>query len=202
MTYCFNIDNMWFHFCGLLAILRQQIKCIHTDSFTCYLDHKPKGPVSTIYELKILKKGEPDTNKEIDIIIIRKRSVQENCSRRINPAESGIVLRLLKTEQNEWGGRKSDENMKRIHVIYVKVKRNVGDRVSTAAVRKYNLHSQVAELLSAADVRNHIHSLLFNHTLVLYRAGLFIAFFPLWTNSFNISVVGFYSCARSSNCFA
>lgn len=85
----------------------------------------------------------------------------------------------FKTEQNERRGRKSDENMKRIHVIYVKVKRNVGDRVSAAAVRKYNLHSQVAQLLSAADVRNHIRSLLFNHTLILYRAGLFIAFFPL-----------------------
>lgn len=68
--------------------------------------------------------------------------------------------------------------MKRIHVMYVEVKRNVGDRVSTVAVRKYNLHSQVAELLSAADVRNHIRSLLFKHTPILYRAGLFIAFFP------------------------
>lgn len=45
-------------------------------------------------------------------------------------------------------------------------------------VRKYNLHSQVAQLLSAADVRNHIRSLLFNHTPILYRARLFIAFFP------------------------
>lgn len=68
--------------------------------------------------------------------------------------------------------------MKRIHVIYVKVKRNVGDRVSAAAVRKYNLHSQVAQLLSAADVRNHIRSLLFNHTLVLYRPGFLLHFFP------------------------
>lgn len=61
--------------------------------------------------------------------------------------------------------------------MYVKVKRNAGPAQSQ--VRKYNLHSQVAELLSAADVRNHIRSLLFNHTLILYRAGLFIAFFPL-----------------------
>lgn len=78
--------------------------CTQTDSFTCYLDSKPKGAVATIYDLEVLKKREPDMNKKIDIlIIIRKRSVQENCSRRINPAESGIVLRLLKTEQNERG---------------------------------------------------------------------------------------------------
>lgn len=93
--------------------------------------------------------------------------MQGNCSRRISLAEIGIVPRLFKMEQNERRGRKSDENMKRIHVIYVKVKRNVGDRVSAAAVRKYNLHSQVAQLLSVTDVRNHIRSLLFNHTLVL-----------------------------------
>lgn len=58
------------------------------------------------------------------------------------------------------------------------MKRNVGDRVSAAAVRKYNLHSQVAELLSATDVRNHIRSLLFSHTLVLYRPRVLLHFFP------------------------
>lgn len=67
--------------------------------------------------------------------------------------------------------------MKRIHVIYEKVKRNVGDRVSAAAVRKYNLHSQVAELLSAADVRNHIVRC-FLTTLALFRAGFLLHFFP------------------------
>lgn len=118
--------------------------------------------------------------------------MQRNRSRRINPHRKRYCFATFKNG-TKWGERKSDENMKRIHVIHVKVKRNVGDRVSTAAVRKYNLHSQVAELLSATDVRNHIRSLLFNHTPILYRARLFIAFFPLWTDSFNILVVRFYS---------
>lgn len=51
--------------------------------------------------------------------------------------------------------------------------------VSLAAVRKYNLHSQVAQLLSAADVRNHIRSLLFNHTHSVSGWAFYCIFSPL-----------------------
>lgn len=67
--------------------------------------------------------------------------------------------------------------MKRIHVIRKSETKRRRSGLG-AAVRKYNLHSQVAELLSATDVRNHIRSLLFSHTRSV-SASAFIAFFPL-----------------------
>lgn len=87
----------------------------------------------------------------------------------------------FKTKQNERGEGNRMKIWKE-YTLYAKVKRNVGRSVGlsrVATVRKYNLHSQVAELLSAADVRNHIRWLLCNHTVVLYWPRFLLHFSPL-----------------------